>query len=101
MEKYYKERFEARSQLDEKIVPLVKINHILQEMRDELRDAIPSAMETRILLLDPMRRKYTRPLQCILYDRPVNCLSCKKEPSGHQKGLREKKDGGDSRRRSH
>jgi hypothetical protein len=39
MEKYYKERFEARSRLDEKIVPLVKINQILQEMRDELRDS--------------------------------------------------------------
>jgi len=71
MERYYKERFETRSCLDEKIVPLVKINQILQEMRDELREAIPSAMDTRILLLDPDARKYTRPLQCILYDRPV------------------------------
>ncbi len=78
MKKYYKERFEARSRLDERIVPLVRINHILQEMRDELRAQIPSAMETRILLLDPDAKKYTRPLQCILYDRPVNCLSCKR-----------------------
>ena len=30
MERYDKERFQARSRLDEKIVPLVKINHILQ-----------------------------------------------------------------------
>ena len=87
MEKYYKERFEARSQLDEKIVPLVKINHILQEMRDELRDAITSAMETRILLLDPDAKKYTRPLQCILYDRPVNCLSCKRSRPAIKKAL--------------
>ena len=91
MEKYYKERFEARSQLDEKIVPLVKINHILQEMRDELREAIPSAMETRILLLDPDAKKYTRPLQCILYDRPVNCLSCKRSRPVIKKALEKRR----------
>jgi class 3 adenylate cyclase len=87
MEKYYKERFEARSRLDEKIVPLVQINQILQEMRNELRDQVPSAMETRILLLDPDARKYTRPLQCILYDRPVNCLSCKRSRPVIKKAL--------------
>jgi len=91
MEKYYKERFQARSRLDEKIVPLVKINHILQEMRDELREAIPSAMETRILLLDPDAKKYTRPLQCILYDRPVNCLSCKRSRPVIKKALEKKR----------
>ena len=87
MERYYRERFQARSRLDEKIVPLAKINHILQEMRDELREAIPSAMETRILLLDPDAKKYTRPLQCILYDRPVNCLSCKRSRPAIKKAL--------------
>ena len=87
MEKYYKERFEARSRLDEKIMPLVKINQILQEMRDELRVQIPSAMETRILLMDPDAKKYTRPLQCILYDRPVNCLSCKRSRPVIKKAL--------------
>jgi class 3 adenylate cyclase len=87
MERYYKERFEARSRLDEKIVPLVKINQILQEMRDELRAQIPSAMETRILLMDPDAKKYTRPLQCILYDRPVNCLSCKRSRPVIKKAL--------------
>ena len=91
MERYYKERFEARSRLDEKIVPLVKINQILQEMRDELRKAIPSAMETRILLLDPDAKKYTRPLQCILYDRPVNCLSCKRSRPVIKKALEKKR----------
>jgi len=91
MEKYYKERFEARSRLDEKILPLVKINRILQEMRNELRDLIPSAMETRILLLDPEAEKYTRPLQCILYDRPVNCLSCKRSRPVIKKALEKRK----------
>ena len=91
MEQYYKERFEARARLDEKIVPLVKINHILQEMRNELRDLIPTAMETRILLLDPEAKKYTRPLQCILYDRPVNCLSCKRSRPAIKKALEKRK----------
>jgi len=91
MEKYYKERFEARSRLDEKIVPLVKINHILQEMRDELRAQIPIAMETRILLMDPDAKKYTRPLQCILYDRPVNCLSCKRSRPVIKKALEKRR----------
>ena len=91
MEKYYKERFEARSRLDEKIVPLVKINQILQEMRDELRAQIPSAMETRILLMDPDAKKYTRPLQCILYDRPVNCLSCKRSRPVIKKALEKRR----------
>ena len=91
MEKYYKERFEARSRLDEKIVPLVQINEILQEMRDELRSQIPSAMETRILLLDPDAKKYTRPLQCILYDRPVNCLSCKRSRPVIEKALNKRR----------
>lgn len=91
MEQYYKERFEARARLDEKIVPLVKINHILQEMRNELRNLIPNAMETRILLLDPDAKKYTRPLQCILYDRPVNCLSCKRSRPAIKKALEKRK----------
>ena len=91
MERYYKERFEARSRLDEKIVPLVKINQILQKMRDELRAQIPSAMETRILLMDPDAKKYTRPLQCILYDRPVNCLSCKRSRPVIKKALEKRR----------
>jgi class 3 adenylate cyclase len=91
MENYYKERFEAQRRLDEKIAPLIEINDILEKMRDDLRETIPSAMEVRILLLDPDARKYTRPLQCILYDRPVNCLSCKKSRPIIQKALKKRK----------
>jgi len=91
MTHYYRERFEARSRLDEKIIPLETIDQILQEMRTELRSLIPSALETRILLLDPDAKKYTRPLQCILYDRPVNCLSCKQSRPAIQKALQERK----------
>ncbi|MFH0845465.1 MAG: adenylate/guanylate cyclase domain-containing protein [Pseudomonadota bacterium] len=91
MEKYYEERFLAQRHLDERIAPLMEINDILEKMRDELREVIPSAMESRILLLDPDAKKYTRPLQCILHDRPVNCLSCKMSRPIIQKALQERK----------
>lgn len=91
MQQYYRERFEAMRRLDEKIAPLMEINDILEKMRDELREAVPSAMETRILLLDPDAGKYTRPLQCVLFDRPVNCLSCKKSRAVIQKALQERR----------
>jgi class 3 adenylate cyclase len=91
MEQYYKERLEARFRLDDLIIPLESINEMLQKMRDELRNIIPSALETRILLLDPDGKKYTRPLQCILYDRPVNCISCKRSRPAIQKALQERK----------
>ena len=91
MEKYYEERFKALRRLDEKIAPLMEINDILEKIRGELRETISSAMEARILLLDPDAKRYTRPLQCILYDRPVNCLSCKRSRPVIQKALEERK----------
>ncbi|MFO7737565.1 MAG: adenylate/guanylate cyclase domain-containing protein [Desulfatiglandaceae bacterium] len=91
MKKYYEERFKALRRLDERIAPLMEINDILEKMRDELRETISSALEVRILLLDPDAKRYTRPLQCILYDRPVNCLSCKRSRPVIQKALEERK----------
>jgi class 3 adenylate cyclase len=91
MEKYYEERFKAQRRLAEKIAPLMEINEILEKIRDELRETISSAMEARILLLDPDAKKYTRPLQCILYDRPVNCLSCKRSRPVIQKAMEKRK----------
>lgn len=91
MKRYYEERFKALRRLDERIAPLMEINDILEKMRDELRETIPSALEVRILLLDPEAKKYTRPLQCILYDRPVNCLSCKRSRPVIKKALKERK----------
>ena len=91
MKKYYEERFLALRHLDEQIAPLMEINTILEKMRSELREVIPSAMEARILLLDPDAKKYKRPLQCILYDRPVNCLSCKRSRPVIKKALKERK----------
>jgi len=90
MQAYYKERFENLKRLDEKIAPLMEINDILEKMRDELREAIPSALETRILLMDQDAKKYTRPLQCVLYDRPVNCLSCKRSRTVIKKAMTER-----------
>ena len=91
MEKYCEERFKAQRRLAEKIAPLMEINDILEKIRDELRETISSAMEARILLLDPDAKKYTRPLQCILYDRPVNCLSCKRSRPVIQKAMEKRK----------
>ena len=91
MEKYCEERFKAHRRLAEKIAPLMEINDILEKIRDELRETISSAMEARILLLDPDAKKYTRPLQCILYDRPVNCLSCKRSRPVIQKAMEKRK----------
>jgi class 3 adenylate cyclase len=91
MEKYCEERFKLQRHLAEKIAPLTEINDILEKMRDELRESIPAAMEARILLLDPDAKKYTRPLQCILYNRPVNCLSCKRSRPVIQKAMEKRK----------
>jgi class 3 adenylate cyclase len=91
MEKYCEERFKLQRHLAEKIAPLTEINDILEKMRDELRESIPSAMEARILLLDPDAKKYTRPLQCILYNRPVNCISCKRSRPVIQKAMEKRK----------
>jgi class 3 adenylate cyclase len=91
MEKYCEERFKVQRRLAEKIAPLTEINDILEKMRDELRETISSAMEARILLLDPDAKKYTRPLQCVLYDRPVNCISCKRSRPVIQKAMEKRK----------
>ena len=87
MKKYYKERFEAQRRLSKKLANTMEVNEILETLRAESRNLIPSAMETCIIMLDPDAQKYTRPLQCALYDRPVNCLSCKKTRPAIQKAI--------------
>jgi class 3 adenylate cyclase len=91
MKKYYKERFEAQRRLAEKIAPFMEVNDILETMRAEIRVIVPTAMEACILLLDPDAQQYTRPLQCALYDRPVNCLACKRNRSAIQKAINQRK----------
>ena len=66
-------------------------NEILENVREELRVVIPSAMEVCILLLDPEAERYTSPLQCALFEKPVSCLSCKRNRPAIQKALQRKK----------
>jgi class 3 adenylate cyclase len=91
MEKYYRERFEAQQRIARKLASTVEASEILEMLREETRNLVPSAMETCILLFDPDAKKYTRPLQCALYGRPVNCLSCKRNRAAVQKALNRKK----------
>jgi class 3 adenylate cyclase len=60
-------------------------------LREEARTLIPSSMEACVLLLDPEAINYTRPLQCALYNRPMNCLSCKRNRAAVKKAVNRKK----------
>jgi len=91
MEKYYKERFQVQKSLIRKIAPLMEVNEILEKVREDLRTLIPNAMEVCILLLDPDAKKYTRPLQCALYERPVDCQSCKRDRPAIKRAIKNKK----------
>lgn len=91
MEKYYRERFEAQRNLIRALAPLMEVNEIIEKVREELRKVIPNAMEVCILLLDPEADKYTSPLQCALYERPVSCQSCKRDRPAVKKAIKNKK----------
>lgn len=69
----------------------MEVNEIIEMVRDELRNLIPNAMEVCILLLDPDAQSYTRPLQCALYETPVDCQSCKRDRPAVQKAIEQKK----------
>ena len=91
MEKYYKERLETLRRVSSNLASTMEVNEILEIMKVEARNVVPSAMEVCILLLDPDAHKYTRPLQCALYDSPRNCLSCKRNRAAIQKALTKRK----------
>jgi class 3 adenylate cyclase len=91
MGQYYRERFEAQQRIARKLASTMEVNEILEMLREETRNLVPSTMEACILLLDPDAIKYTRPLQCALYGRPVNCLSCKRNRAAVQKAVHRKK----------
>ena len=91
MKKYYKERFEAQQKLFRELAPLMEVNEILEKAREELRLIITNAMEVCILILDKDADKYTRPLQCALFERPVNCQSCKRDRPAIQKAIQKRK----------
>ncbi len=44
MDRYYKERFEAQQSLVRKIAPLMEVNQIIEKVREELRNLVPTAM---------------------------------------------------------
>lgn len=90
-DRFYRERFEAQRRLSQKMATILEVNEILETLRNEARALVPRAMEVCILLLDPDAPKYTRPLQCALYDRPINCQSCKRERKAVQKAIQRKK----------
>ena len=91
MKKYYKERFEAQQKLFRELAPLMEVNEILEKAREELRLIITNAMEVCILILDKDADKYTRPLQCALFERPVNCQACKRDRPAIQKAIQRRK----------
>ncbi len=91
MKKYFEERFYFQKQLIKKIAPLTETSDIIEEIRKQIRDTIPNAMEVCILLLDPDADKYTRPLQCALYEKPVSCQACKRDRPAVQKAIQDKK----------
>jgi len=91
MDRYYKERFRAQQDLIRKIAPLLEVNEIIEKVREVLRIKVPSAMEVCILLLDSDAQKYTSPLQCALYERPVDCQSCKRDRPAVKKAIENKK----------
>ncbi|PKN63587.1 MAG: guanylate cyclase [Deltaproteobacteria bacterium HGW-Deltaproteobacteria-15] len=88
---YYRERFEAQRRILKRLASTMEVNEILEKLREETRTLVPSAMEACILLLDPDAQKYTRPLQCALYGRPVNCLSCKRNRGAVRKAMDRRK----------
>ena len=90
-DKYYKERFYVQKNLIQSLAPLMEVHDIVEKVREELRHIIPNAMEICILLLDPKADQYTSPLQCALYETPVNCQSCKRERSAVKKAIEQKK----------
>ncbi|MGQ9857592.1 MAG: adenylate/guanylate cyclase domain-containing protein [Thermodesulfobacteriota bacterium] len=90
-DKFYRERFEAQRRLAERMATSMEVNEILERLREEARALVPQSMEACILLLDPEAPRYTRPLQCALYDRPINCQSCKRDRPAIQKAIQKKK----------
>ena len=91
MKKYCEERLELHRRMAKKLAFTMEVNEILEMLREEVRKVVPSAMEACILLLDSQAEKYTRPLQCALYDKPVNCLSCKRNRRAVQKAMTRRK----------
>ena len=79
MKKYYRERFETQRRVSKNLASTMEVNKILEKLREEARKIVTTSMEACILMLDPDAQKYTRPLQCVLYDKLINFISCKRK----------------------
>ncbi len=91
MEKHYRQRYRLYRRVTAKLADLLEVNRILELIRAEARRAVPAAMESCILLLDPEADSYTRPMQCDLYNTPMNCQSCKRSRPAVQKAIKQRK----------
>jgi len=50
MKQYFRERFEAQQRIARKLAYTLEVNEILEMLREEIRQLVPSAMEACILL---------------------------------------------------
>ncbi|MCG8637191.1 MAG: GAF domain-containing protein, partial [Desulfobacterales bacterium] len=91
MEKFYKERFRFQERLITKIAPSTELSQIIEAARDELRAVISDAVEVCIFLLDPEAVHYTRPIQCVLHQRPYSCQACKPDRRAVHRAVDRKK----------
>ena len=89
--KHCSERLALVKRLSRRLASTLEVNHVLEGFRIEVRKALSQAMEVCALLLDPEAIHYTGPLQCSLYDRPVNCQSCKRNRAAVIKALKRQK----------
>jgi class 3 adenylate cyclase len=88
MIKHCAERLAIVKRLSKRLASTLEVNYVLEGFRNEVRTALPQAMEVCALLLDPEAPNYTHPLQCALYNRPVNCQSCKRNRAAVVKALK-------------
>ena len=89
--KHCSARLALMKRLSRRLASTLEVNHVLEGFRIEVRKALSRAMEVCALLLDPEAIHYTAPLQCSLYNRPVNCQSCKRNRAAVLKALKRKK----------
>jgi class 3 adenylate cyclase len=77
--KHCRHRFRAQARILGETAGLTETNRILERLRSALKELAPGVLESCILLMDPEAPRYTRPLQCDLYDRPQSCIACKRD----------------------
>ncbi len=74
----YKQRFENIFRVALKITSSLNIGDILEMIREEAKQTVPSLQEICLLMIDPEASNYTRPLHCSLGTEKINCQLCKR-----------------------